>query len=186
MGDKTLKPITPERVAEELKKLAEDRNAGASPDVYEQRFARMIGELRPLIIDEHGIVDAIEYLVHDERFCQGVKIAFTHDVTFARLNPMLEGTLFRIAPEALTNVVRHSQSPTATVSLTEAGGVLHLEISDKGIGCDAAEVPEDRFGLRGIRERARLFGGTAEITSTPGEGTRVFVEIPWTAPSMTS
>jgi hypothetical protein len=46
MGDKTLKPITPERVAEELQKLAEDRNAGASPDVYEQRFARMIGELR--------------------------------------------------------------------------------------------------------------------------------------------
>ena len=46
MADKTLKPITPERVAEELKKLAEDRNAGATPDVYEQRFARMIGELR--------------------------------------------------------------------------------------------------------------------------------------------
>jgi len=45
MGE-TLKPITPERVAEELKKLAKDRNAGASPDVYEQRFARMIGELR--------------------------------------------------------------------------------------------------------------------------------------------
>lgn len=46
MGDQTLKPITPERVAEELRKLADDRNAGASPDVYEQRFARMIGELR--------------------------------------------------------------------------------------------------------------------------------------------
>jgi PAS domain S-box-containing protein len=144
---------------------------------------RMIGELRPLIIDEQGIIEAIQYLVHDERFCQGVKVAFKHDVTFERLNPMLEGTLFRIVQEALTNVVRHSQSPTATVSLTEADGFLQLEIRDEGIGCNTENVPEDRFGLRGIRERARLFSGAAQITSAPGQGTRIFVEMPWTAAS---
>ncbi len=142
---------------------------------------RMIGELRPLIIDEQGVVEAIEYLIHDERFCQGVQVTFTHDVTFERLNPMLEGTLFRIVQEALTNVVRHSQSPTATVNLTDANGFLRLEIRDEGIGCDTENVPEDRFGLRGIRERARLFGGAAEITSAPGKGTRIFVEMPWMA-----
>lgn len=147
---------------------------------------RMIGELRPLIIDERGIVDAIEYLVHDEGLCPGVEVTFTHDVTFERLNPMLEGTLFRIVQEALTNVVRHSQSPTATVNLNEVNGFLQLEIHDAGVGFDTEKISEDRFGLRGIRERARLFGGTAQITSKPGAGTRIVVEMPCTGVSLMS
>lgn len=141
---------------------------------------RMIGELRPLIIDERGIVQAINYLVHDERFCQGVKVGFSHNVQFDRLDSMLEGTLFRIVQEALTNVVRHSKSPTATVDFTESDTMLNLEIQDEGVGMDLDKLPEDRFGLRGIRERARLFGGHAEITSAPDQGTQIYVSIPRT------
>ncbi|MFP6694562.1 MAG: PAS domain S-box protein [Pirellulales bacterium] len=139
---------------------------------------RMISELKPLIIGEQSIIQAINHLIRDDNFCQGVKVGFSHNVQFERLDSMLEGTLFRIVQEALNNIVRHSKSPTATVDLAESDGVINLEIRDEGIGMDLDNVPEDRFGVRGISERARLFGGQAEFTSGPERGTQLFVSIP--------
>lgn len=141
---------------------------------------RMMGELRPMIVDERGIVEAINYLLSEEGTGADLNIEFRHNVKFDRLDTILEGTLFRIAQEALTNVNRHSQAETVEISLTEQGGAIRLEIRDDGVGFEAGDVPADRFGLRGIRERARLFGGRACIESTPGKGTCVEVEMPKT------
>lgn len=142
---------------------------------------RLIGELRPMVIDERGIVEAIRYLTVDERFCGGLDVRFQHDVMFDRLESMLEGTIFRIAQEAIINAVRHSTSPSINITLTENAGWLHIEIQDQGIGFDRDKVSPDRFGLRSIEERARLFGGTASIQSKPGAGTRVSVDLPLVA-----
>ena len=133
---------------------------------------RMISGLRPLIIDELGLVAAIEYLIH-EQSSQTTKVTFHHNVHFDRLDSVLENTLFRIVQEALTNVVRHSQSKTADVTLIQKGDWLILTVEDWGIGFDAQATSDRQFGLRGIRERARLFGGTAVIRSSPGRGTRI-------------
>ena len=83
--------------------------------------------------------------------------------------------------EALTNIKRHSKASRAEIKLTERNGRLHLAIHDQGVGFDLAQVPDDRFGLKGIRKRADLLGGQAKIASKPGEGTTIAVDLPLTA-----
>ena len=127
----------------------------------------MITELRPMIIDEMGIVEAIHYLVGEEETTGRLKIAFGHDVKFDRLAPILEGTVFRIAQEALNNVRRHAGVDEAEVRLKQNNDELLLEIEDQGSGFDLSQIGDSHFGLEGIRERARLFGGRASIRSAP-------------------
>lgn len=139
---------------------------------------RMIGELRPMIIDEEGIVAAIMYLINGEKERGAPDIEFIDNIQFDRLDPMVEGAVFRIVQEALGNALRHSHSEDIIVRLTQVDSKLHIEVEDGGVGFDISKVPEDRFGLRGIQERARLFGGHATIESAPGEGTRVHAVLP--------
>ncbi len=137
----------------------------------------LIGGLRPPALDELGIVAALEFLV-GEQSERGTKVDFVACVTFDRLEPLLEGAIYRIVQEALTNVQRHSQAFRARVRLNQVGSRLHLEIRDWGIGFDPAAVPDNRFGLDGIRERVRLVRGELSIKGDLGKGTRVFVDIP--------
>ncbi|MEX2188638.1 MAG: PAS domain S-box protein [Pirellulales bacterium] len=145
---------------------------------------RLITGLRPPIIDEMGVVAAIEYLVGEQPRGGAIPVTFSHNVRFDRLAPLLEGAIFRIVQEALANVQRHSAAPRAEVRLWHKDDRVFLEIRDWGVGFNPAQVTEHRLGLRGIRERARLLHGRAEVESSPGNGTRVCVELP-IAPSMT-
>jgi len=139
---------------------------------------RMISELRPMVIDEQGISQAIEYLVADESAEPRLNIQFSHPPSLERLDPMLEGALFRIVQEALNNARRHSRCQHVTIRLERHDHVLRLQIEDDGVGFQTEQVPDRHFGLRGIRERARLHGGHALIESTPGKGTRIVAEVP--------
>lgn len=139
---------------------------------------RLVSGLRPPIIDEHGVVAAIDYLINERNAAAKLDIDFVHDVQFDRLDPMIEGAVFRIVQEALTNVVRHSKAKRAAVTLKQIDGRMQIEIRDWGIGFHLEKVAENRFGLQGIRERARLYQGRATIKSRPGEGTRIAVELP--------
>ncbi len=141
---------------------------------------RLIGELRPMIIDEQGIVEAINYLVAEELKQGHASFRFDHNVAFDRLDPILEGTVFRVVQEALTNIRRHSQAKHVALCMIQDDRVVRLEIQDNGVGFDPAQLPSDRFGVRGICERARLFGGRAEVVSAPGKGTTIAVEFPLT------
>ena len=138
---------------------------------------RMIGDLRPMVLDDEGIVEAIKHLIADERKRASLVVAFSHDVQFDRLEPKLEGVIFRIVQEALNNVTKHSQTDRASVELKQHNAALEVVVRDQGVGFDLGKVPADRFGLRGIRERARLFGGEARIESAPGEGTTVYAQL---------
>ncbi len=138
---------------------------------------RMISGLRPPILDEQGLLAAIKFLISEKRDPR-IKVDFHHAEGLGRLDPVLEGTLFRIVQEALSNIARHSQAETAEISLLQIGDTLRLVIEDSGVGFDVHKATGRQFGLRGIRERARLFGGTATITSTLGAGTRISVELP--------
>ncbi|HVX60228.1 MAG TPA: PAS domain-containing protein [Pirellulales bacterium] len=139
---------------------------------------RVMSGLRPPILDEAGIVLAIAYLVAEQASPPELQIDFTHRVSFERLEPLLEGTIFRIVQEALTNIKRHSKASRAEVKLSERDGMIRVEVRDWGVGFDPALVSKDRFGLEGIRKRAELMGGKAEIKTAPGEGTRVCVDLP--------
>ncbi|MCO6454147.1 MAG: PAS domain S-box protein [Pirellulaceae bacterium] len=139
---------------------------------------RLISDLRPMVIEELGLIEALRYLVEEQRAEGGMRIDFEHRATFDRLPDLLEGTLYRIVQESLNNVRRHARTDRVRLSLIQVGGDLELVIEDSGQGFDPAAVAADRFGLRGIRERARLFGGRASIESRPGAGTRIQVVMP--------
>ena len=146
-------------------------------DAVSQARAVMGGQ-RPLILDERGLVAAIEYLVLETADHHGTKIEFTHDVEFDRLAPPLETAVFRIVQESLTNARRHSQSERIRIGLTQQDGHVRVEVEDWGIGFDPKNVAEKCLGLEGLRERTRLFGGSAAIESGPNRGTRIAVELP--------
>jgi signal transduction histidine kinase len=134
--------------------------------------------LRPMALDESGLVTAIEELVHEASDDKAVKIDCSIQVQFQRLAPPLETTVFRIIQESLTNACRHSRSDKIGVWVTQVGRRLRIEVEDTGIGFDQEQVDPARFGLLGIRERARLFGGSATVESAKGHGTRIVVDLP--------
>jgi PAS domain S-box-containing protein len=137
---------------------------------------RLISGLRPPILDEAGIVAALEYLVGEQT--DDCRIELVRNVQTPRFPPLIESALFRICQEALTNIRKHSKAGHATVELNEEAGHVRLAISDDGVGFDPTHITARTFGLQGIRERARLLGGQATITSASGAGTQVIVELP--------
>ncbi len=143
-----------------------------------QEARRLIGGLRPPILDESGVVAALEYLIGEKRQTEPVNIEFNHEVNFRHLAGPLESAIFRIAQECLTNACRYSQSKKIEIDLKQLNGILQLRIRDWGVGFDPQQINGQHFGLRGIRERARLLGGKAEIVSARNEGTTVTVQLP--------
>ena len=139
---------------------------------------RLIAGVRPPILDEEGVVEAVAHLVHELGRDKGPKIENHSRVDFDRLDPTLENAIYRIAQEALTNACKHSKSERISVSLLQREDRLRIEIRDWGVGFDPKTVPKNHFGLEGIRQRARLLGGKCRIRSKAGKGTRVIVELP--------
>jgi PAS domain S-box-containing protein len=148
----------------------------AEKSVVEVR--RLIGGLRPPILDESGMVAAIEFLVGEMRNTEPATIEFKHDDDIRDLAGPLESAIFRIVQESLTNACRYSQSKKIEIELKQSENTLHLRIQDWGVGFDPQKIGGPHYGLSGIRQRARLMGGSAEIVSAPGEGTTVTVQLP--------
>lgn len=143
---------------------------------------RVIGGLRPPVLDESGVVAAIEGLVYEAQQPGGPQIEFAADVQFDRLEPILENAIFRIVQECLTNACRHSKSQKVSVRLSQRKDSVRVEVRDWGVGFDPAAVRGAHHGLPGIRGRARMLGGRAVVRSAPGQGTRVLVELPLVGP----
>jgi len=138
---------------------------------------RLIGGLRPPALDELGIIAAVESLAADARI-DVPRVEFTHRLPAGRLPPDLETTLFRIVQESLSNVRRHAHAQAVTIRLEQAEEGIRVVVTDDGVGFDPAAIPEDRFGVEGIRQRSRLLGGEPTISSRPGQGTTVSVTLP--------
>ena len=140
---------------------------------------RILTELRPALLDDLGLVAAIEWQVTEfqrrtERKCHLVLPDDEPDLTLKQRTAM-----FRIMQESLSNVLRHSNADEVWVELTVDKHWLLMSIVDNGKGISEVEVLDSRsFGLMGMRERAHIFGGTASIYGKEGKGTTVFVTIP--------
>lgn len=145
---------------------------------------RLISGQRPLILDERGLMAAIEHLVCERQVDNGPEIVYQDLVSFGRLAPPLETAIFRVVQEGLNNAERHSQSTKVRLRVAQMGDRLRVEIQDWGVGFDPANVGQDCFGLEGLRERARIFGGNTEIDTAPGVGTTVTIEFPIVEKSM--
>jgi signal transduction histidine kinase len=138
----------------------------------------LISGLRPAILDELGLLPAVEQMVCDAVKRTSTAIEWSHHVDFQRLPAPLETGLFRIVQESLNNALRHSGSGRVRIDLSQVDRSLHITVQDWGRGFDPRTIKAGRFGIEGIRERARLFGGEACIESTPGSGTQVFITLP--------
>jgi len=135
----------------------------------------MIHRLHPPILDDVGLCAALR--AHVSAFGARTGVACTLDIPdFEPAVSSEERTaLFRIAQESLTNVARHAEASSASVSVKEDGPVLRLTVSDDGRGLDGAAPG---FGVRGMAERATLLGGTLAVEPRPGGGTMVRLEFP--------
>ncbi|MGA2796945.1 MAG: PAS domain S-box protein [Thermoguttaceae bacterium] len=142
---------------------------------------RLIHGVRPPILDESGVVEAVAHLVHEESRQKGPKIEFQSRVVFDRLAPILENAIYRIIQEALTNARIHSKSKKVRVGLLQKNEHVRIVVRDWGIGFSPDDVKENCYGLEGIRERARLLGGKCSIRTVPGKGTQISVELPLVA-----
>ena len=136
-------------------------------------------DLRPGILDELGVVPAIKWMVKNfqSRTGIGCKVAVRGAETVT--DTARTTAIFRIAQEALTNVMRHAAASQVNVSLERNGDTLILEVRDNGIGIKEGRISDSKsLGLIGIRERVLLLGGEAQISGKPGEGTMVRVTLP--------
>lgn len=141
---------------------------------------RISAELRPLMLDDLGLPDAVTWLTDDFAARSGVRIQARVRLEEAGdIARPVANTLYRVLQESLTNIGRHAQAKLAWVTLDCDGGVLRLEVEDDGLGIDEAALARSRsLGVKGMRERVRYLGGTLEIGRAPRGGTRVLVRLP--------
>jgi signal transduction histidine kinase len=136
----------------------------------------LLRELRPRVLDELGLVAALEWLV--ERTGGKVRCRLEAPAEEPSLDPTVAVAAFRIVQESLTNVLRHAEAGEAVVRLAAEGERLVVEVSDDGRGlAPAGEAPRG-MGLIGMRERAHALGGTFEVRGRQGQGTTVRVVLP--------
>ena len=142
---------------------------------------RLVRGLRPPVLDEYGIVPAIEHLIEDHLAAGGVNVEFVSGITTQRLAHPLESAMFRMVQETLNNIRRHSRSDRTRIELAQKG--RRDPPRSPGLGDRVRSREGRRRPFRPPRNpRAhRLLGGRAEIDSRPGKGTRVSVELPMIA-----
>ncbi len=156
----------------------------------------LITELRPAALDELGLAAALQALARRAQAIEGLDVSTQIDMSALngadsedapRLDPELEGTVYRIVQEALTNVSRHAEASSAVVNVRAQEGKLLVAISDDGKGLPDASALGPRegglkggFGMGGMRERAELVGGELDWEPAAGGGTVVRLSVPLT------
>ena len=135
-------------------------------------------DLRATPLESEDLPGALTLLVEEFEVDHGQKISFQIDPNYRSLAIRIEMGLYRIAKEALSNAISHSDSQEISLTLNCAGNGIQLEIKDSGKGFDLKNIPEDRFGLIGMQERAKLMNGQFDIQTAKGRGTIIRVLIP--------
>ena len=139
---------------------------------------RIAADLRPLMLDDLGLVPAIEWLAQNFTQRTGVPCDLNVDESLDLQEPHATG-VFRILQESLANVAKHARATRVRLEVQRSGNHLLLRVQDDGIGfrLGAPRLPQS-LGLVGLRERAQLLSGELRVESSPGSGTRVEARIP--------
>ncbi|HEY0350296.1 MAG TPA: PAS domain S-box protein, partial [Pyrinomonadaceae bacterium] len=140
-------------------------------------------ELRPSLLDDLGLAAALRWYIGRYTARSGIATEILGDADIGRISHEVETACFRITQEALTNAARHSHATRATVHIERTNGNLELKVSDNGIGFDFDQLlfgmaSALSLGLRGMQERALAVKGRVQITSKPGQGTQVTLNVP--------
>jgi len=140
-------------------------------------------DLRPPQLDDLGLAAAVRWYIDRKAAAAGLKVRFQSGMLPDRLHPDIETACFRIAQEAMTNVLRHAEARNVWVDVRRNGEQLHLSLDDDGRGFDVAAARQRAtegasLGLINMQERASLVGGRIEVTSRPGQGSVIDVFLP--------
>lgn len=144
-----------------------------------ESITKIATDLRPRILDDLGLLTAIEWQAREFRKHHDIKVELSFKPVEMTVNPTSTTAIFRIFQEALTNIARHAKATVVNVSLRKNDGSLILEVTDNGVGSAQSRLEDpSSLGLIGIRERIMFIGGTLKITSTEGKGTTIYASIP--------
>ncbi len=148
-------------------------------DATTKNIQRISADLRPKILDMYGLSAAVEWHVGEFKKRTGIDAQFHEISKLPSLDESVTTGVYRIIQEALTNVARHSQATSVHVTIQIQNEILHAEVADNGKGFDHTLLhhPES-LGLLSIQERTRIIHGTVEIQGSPGNGTRVRLDVP--------
>ncbi|SFU99101.1 response regulator [Pseudoduganella namucuonensis] len=142
---------------------------------------RVIADLRPSVLDQLGVWAALEWYAEQVALRSGLRCDCRVGAAAAalELDPERSTMLFRVAQEALTNVVRHAEASAATVAVELEEGALLLTITDDGKGIDSEGLlSRESWGILGMHERSRSFGGELKMSGAPGRGTVLALRLP--------
>ncbi|NIN67793.1 MAG: HAMP domain-containing protein [Anaerolineae bacterium] len=182
-------------LSQELERVQRDLPATAEPareklaDLREMTYSiidhlrRYIGDLRPVYLEDLGLIPALEKLADDLAVGEAIAVNLKVDGTVHRLPADVELATFRIVQEALNNVGQHAEASRAEVRVRFESDAVSVSIEDDGIGFEPPETlsaltERGRFGLMGMQERAALLGGWLSVNSKPGGGTRILFYLP--------
>lgn len=139
----------------------------------------LTAELRPGILDDLGLIAAIEWQLNELEKRTGISFSFTHSSDELKIPKELGVHLFRVVQEALTNIIRHSDAARASVELRSNNGILSMKIEDDGRGITKDRISDSfSLGIIGMRERVRSCGGTFSISGSEMSGTIIKISIP--------
>jgi PAS domain S-box-containing protein len=140
---------------------------------------RLSSELRPSILDDLGLVAAMDWQNEEFMRRSEIKAIFTSSAPVIQVNSEIATALFRIFQECLTNVMRHAKATEVNTNISVDNRTLRLEVADNGIGFDEAQVKDKKtLGLLGMQERVALINGTCQIKGTKNYGTSVIITVP--------
>jgi signal transduction histidine kinase len=138
---------------------------------------RIAYQLHPSILDDLGLVPALEAYCSEFSARENIQVRFTNDEIPANLPSPVGLTLYRILQESLRNVAKHSSAKRATVTLNYSREAIRLSVRDSGAGFDLDNV-DSGLGMVGMKERMGYIGGTVEWKTKPGDGTEVIASVP--------
>lgn len=173
-------------IADEARSGARRRNPGratvlqARLDDIMASVRRIAADLRPLMLDDLGLGDAIEALVNDFAQRSGIRVRLAMDGLEPAPDEKVSIALYRMVQEALTNVTRHSRATEVGIDLRRDGDDLVLAVQDNGVGLPASPSGQrdNQFGLLGMQKRADALGGDLQLENQPGGGARVTMRLP--------
>jgi signal transduction histidine kinase len=148
-----------------------------------ENLRRLTRALRPIYLEDLGLVPALEMLARETRQGMGITVEFQRQGIEKRLDPTIELALYRMAQEALSNIARHAQAKHAKLSILFNPMSTSMQVVDDGVGFSVPEnlseyAPSGHYGLLGLHERVALIGASLQIQSSPGKGTNLTVSLP--------
>jgi PAS domain S-box-containing protein len=162
----------------ELLKKAQTMSTTVLDEVH-----RLVYELRPSMLDELGLVAAINSMIENTLKVAGLKVKFKVTGEIRRLTPSVETSLYRIIQEGFNNIIKHAQANKVKLNLRFSKKFIRVVLKDDGVGFDMQGTTSLKDGNRGmglisIRERVELMHGSLNIDSSPGQGTQITIAVP--------